>query len=355
MRVLMVGVDKKSSGGMLTVINNFLNNEKYCNETHVKYISTVSKSNKLIKILKFCLVLPIILFAILFKKIDLVHVHMAERHSVSREGTVVWLAKKMHKKTVIHLHAAEIETWYNNLSEKKKKKVTWYFNNADKILILGENWRPFMERILGEENKSKIEVVYNAVNVPKTNLYNPNATNILFYGMLIKRKGIHDLFEAFNVAKDKIPENIKLYVYGDDTEKLINCLMDKYNTDNRIVYGGWLKKDDQREVYLNTILHILPSYNEGLPMSILETMAYGIPNISTNIAAIPEAIDDGFNGFLVEPGNINLLANRIIQICNDSLLREKFSKEVYDKCHSIFSIDKQIDRVLEIYKDLLKE
>lgn len=355
MRVLMVGVDKKSVGGMLTVISNFLNDEKYCKETNVKYISTVSRSNKLIKILKFSFVLPIIFFTILFKKIDLVHVHMAERHSVSREGTVVWLAKKMHRKTIIHLHAAEIEPWYNGLSDKKKNKTSWYFNNADKILILGENWRPFMESILGEENKSKIEVVYNAVNVPTTNLYNQNANNILFYGMLIKRKGIEDLFKAFSIAKDKIPSNILLSVYGDDDEKLIDDLMAKYNSDNRIIYGGWLKKENQKEVFSNTICHILSSYHEGLPMSILETMSYGIPNISTNIAAIPEAIVNGVNGFLIEPGDVNGLADKIVQICNDFNLRLKFSKEAYEKCNNIFSIDNQIDVVLSIYKGLLGE
>ena len=55
----------------------------------------------------------------------------------------------------------------------------------------------------------------------------------------------------------------------------------------------------------HAMVNILPSYNEGLPMTILETMAYGIPNISTSIASIPEVLHNNDNGFLVKPGDID--------------------------------------------------
>lgn len=78
------------------------------------------------------------------------------------------------------------------------------------------------------------------------------------------------------------------------------------------MYKGWLDKSKQNEVFSNIALNVLPSYNEGLPMSILETMAYGIPNISTRVAAIPEVISDK-NGYLIYTGDKKALKEAILE------------------------------------------
>ena len=109
MNVLMIGVDKTSIGGMLTVVENYLNNEDFCRKTNLKYIATVIRANKFVKIFTFLKVLPKIIYVIKKGKIDIVHVHMGERGSVFREGLVVWIAKRMGVKTVIHMHGATIE------------------------------------------------------------------------------------------------------------------------------------------------------------------------------------------------------------------------------------------------------
>ena len=86
MNVLMIGVDKTSIGGMLTVVENYLNNEDFCRKTNLKYIATVIRANKFVKIFTFLKVLPKIIYVIKKGKIDIVHVHMGERGSVFREG-----------------------------------------------------------------------------------------------------------------------------------------------------------------------------------------------------------------------------------------------------------------------------
>ena len=75
------------------------------------------------------------------------------------------------------------------------------------------------------------------------------------------------------------------------------------------------------------MLHVLPSYREGLPMSILETMGQGIPNISTRIASIPEVIQDGENGFLITLGDVEALQNRILKLVSEDRLRRNFQKK----------------------------
>ena len=70
---------------------------------------------------------------------------------------------------------------------------------------------------------------------------------------------------------------------------------------------------------------VLPSYVEGLPIALLEAMAMGIPSISTNIAAIPEAIEHRVTGFLIQPGNVQDLVKSILEIKGDAELRQRIS------------------------------
>ena len=355
MNVLMIGVDETSVGGMLTVVNNYKSNKCFCEKTNLQYIATVIRANRFTKIKTFISKIPQIITTIKKQKIDIVHVHMAERGSVYREGTVVLIARAMGCKTVIHMHGANIETWYDNRTALNQKLISWIFNQADRMIILGENWRPFMERVMcGHEDK--IRVLHNAVQVENCNMANENAKNILFYGMLIQRKGIDDLLEAFNSLVREIPDDIYLTLYGDDhdADEKIQVKIAKYNTANRIRYQGWLTEENRSEVFRDSLINVLPSYNEGLPMTILESMGYGIPNISTNIAAIPEAIDNGMNGFVIQPGNVQELKDSMKKLVTDKDLWKKFSENAYNDAKNKFSIQAHISTLLKIYNQLLE-
>ena len=357
MNVLMVGVDKTSVGGMLTVIENYLSDEAFCQKVNLQYVATVIRGGKLLKIKTFLKKIPEIKKIIKEKHIDIVHVHMAERGSVFREGYVINVAKKLGCKTVIHMHGATIEDWYNRRNHIVKKITKKVFCSADKMLVLGELWLPFMKSVMGSENEHKIEVLHNAVKVPSINKYNINANEVLFYGMLIPRKGIDDLLIAFKEIKDEIPSNIKLALYGDDydSEEKIGEKIKRFELKERAEYRGWLTSENRESAFENAIVNVLPSYNEGLPMTILESMGYGIPNISTNIAAIPEAILEGHNGFLVEPGNIDGLKENLKKIILNNEIREKLSENAYIMAKDEFSLDAHFKHLYKIYDNLVEK
>lgn len=351
MNVLMIGVDRTSLGGMLTVVENYLNNEKYCAATNVQYIATVINSNKLLKIIVFLRVLPIIIWKIKKDKIDILHVHMGERGSVFREGFVVWIAHLLGVKTIIHMHGATIEDWYNRQKGIIKGISKRIFRKADNILILGEFLFPFMKEVVGKAYEDRIKVLYNAVHVEEVNNYNCDATNLLFYGVLVKRKGIDVLLEAYKSILDEIPKDIHLTLYGADFEHNIHEKISKYELWDRVSYCGWMTNENSRQCFEKTMVNILPSYNEGLPMTILETMGYGIPNISTNIAAIPEVIINDVNGYLVNPGNVLELANAMRKIINERETRERFSQEAHKMAKDKFSLDSHIEYLLQLYHE----
>lgn len=202
-------------------------------------------------------------------------------------------------------------------------------------------------------HEEKIKVLHNAVYVEAENKANANATDILFYGMLIKRKGIEDLLAAFEKIKDDIPKNIHLRLYGDNKEFDVLKKLKEYHLEERTSYEGWMTSEKRQTVFSNTLINVLPSYNEGLPMTILESMGYGIPNISTNIAAIPEAITDGVNGFTIEPGDVDSLAEKMKSLILHKDLWVKFSNNAYETAKNEFSIKTHFAQLMKIYEQIM--
>ena len=354
MNVLMVGVDQTFPGGMFTVAENYLGDEEFCKKTNLIYVPTATQSGKLAKIRFFLKALARLVSLIHKRKIDIVHIHMAERGSVFREGFVAWLAKRMGTKTVIHMHGATIEDWYDRQAGPTQKLASYLFGQADKMIVLGYSWLPFMERAMGTEKKDRISVLHNAVPIWPENRYDPDALNLLFYGVLVPRKGIDDLLRAYQSILEEIPENIILTIYGADIENNILAKIKAYHLEGRAVYCGWMTSDEREQCFSKTMLHILPSYNEGLPMTILETMAFGIPNIATDIAAIPEAITDGENGRLVSSGAPEQLARIMKELIGDPGLRREYSRRAYRKAKEEFSLQRHLNDLYAIYQSLLE-
>ena len=86
-----------------------------------------------------------------------------------------------------------------------------------------------------------------------------------------------------------------------ETEKLQQRIKE-YGLDNIVKFEGWVSGEKKQGLLRNTDVYILPSYNEGLPISILEAMSYSKPILSTTVGGIPEIVDAG-NGILIEAGN----------------------------------------------------
>lgn len=349
MRVLMVGVDEQTKGGMWTVAENYLRNERFVKETNLEYVAT-SITGSIPKRLMFTAkALLKILAKLIRKKFNIVHVHMAERGSVYRKNIVIRMASLFGCKVVVHMHGAEFELWYRALDTGKQQGVRRILNRADRVLILGEYWQEFVRSLVAD--KKRVHVLRNAVQVPRENPYDPGAKHMLFLGVVGQRKGIYDLLQAVKIADPQLPENAMLAIYGPEAEGSIEDVINQLEISHRAVYKGWLTEERKAEVFANTAVNILPSYNEGLPMTILETMAWGIPNISTNVAAIPEAVNEK-NGAVISPGDIQKLAREILLIMEDTQGREQKSRAAFEKAKSEFSIDKHIGKLLEIYREL---
>ena len=350
MKVLMVGVDQQTKGGMWTVAENYLRDESFCTQTNLKYIPTSITGSVPARLAFTAKALAKVFASLLAGKYDIVHVHMAERGSVYRKNLVMCMAKFFGSKVVIHMHGAEFETWYRAQNHKTQARIRRILNRGDRILILGDYWKEFICSLV--DVPEKVQVLYNAVPVPGQNLYDSGSTNILFLGAVCQRKGIQDLLQAVRMTGDQLGPAVKVLIYGPDRgEQPIDQLIREMGVTDRVEYCGWLTAESRQQVFSQTALNVLPSYNEGLPMTILETMAQGIPNISTPVAAIPEAVD-AYNGAIVAPGDAEGLGRLMVQLMNDPAMRQEKSGQAYRKAQEMFSIERHLEKILDIYREL---
>lgn len=334
-----------TKGGMVSVAKNYLEYEKW-GEYKITYVPTHFDTNKYILILYFALRYIQILFLLITRHYDIAHLHTAERGSFWRKRFLMKTYHKFGVKVVLHHHAAEFEEFYDKCSALEMEKVRETLAEADVNIVLSKRLVPMLK---DKEPRAKVEVLYNAVKTYESNPYSIGSRNVLFLGRLGQRKGVFDLLEVIKRLDQKIPADVKFYLCGDRGETEVLAKVKEYNIEHRIAHIGWIDGQQKQEFISKSMINCLPSYNEGLPMTILETMAAGVPNISTNIASIPEVINHGDNGFMVKPGDVDSLTTFLLQLIENDEMRKRMSDASYNLIKNKFSIDNNITLLKSIY------
>lgn len=347
MDVLMVGVGPKRVGGMWTVAEQYINSKKYNEKVNLWYIATSTNGSLLTRFLYMIYGYIKILLIFFTVHVDIVHIHMAERGSTFRKGIVAKWGNKKGVKIIIHLHAGPFMAWYTTLSHANQSRVREIFGYANKVFVLGEYWKHELAEIIPE---NKMLVLYNGVDCPASNQYSADAKYIVYFGVMKKEKGIYDLIEAIKLIDDQLPEDVKVYLCGTDLVGDIHEFICKLGLNHRIELPGWVSGENKEAIYQNAMLSVLPSYYEGLSISVLESMARGIPIIVTNISTMPELVEPEC---MVSPGDKRSLSEKIIKLVLSKESRKIISQNEYRKAIEIFSIDNFINKTISIYQSLL--
>lgn len=348
--ILIIGSDLKVKGGMVSVIKNYLDYQDWesCN---IHYIPCYIEKNLIIMLGFYFLSLIKIKRFIRRNDIDLVHLHMAERGSFFRKAFIVKMCKKRKLKVVIHHHGAEFELFYNNSCNMIKKYIRNILHSADLNIVLSKR---LVQMVINISPNANVRFLYNAVKTYTHNRYNTSGNNILFLGRLGERKGVYDLLNVIKNIDSSLPQEIMFSLCGDGEVDKVTKVCEELGIKHRINHIGWIDDQLKGKFLHNTLINVLPSYNEGLPMTILETMSYGIPNISTNIASIPEVIISNENGYLINPGDVESLALYIKKLVFDESLRSEMSQESYNLVTNKFSIAEHIKQLEQYYQEVME-
>ena len=351
-QVLMCCSDlERVKGGMVSVVKNLLSFPDWKN-CRITYVPTHIEASKPAKAAYFAAAYLRVLMRLVFTKVDLLHLHVSERGSVYRKAALLKLAKALGKPVVLHHHGADFDPFFRTLAKKDQVFVIRFLEAADTNVVLSELIRQeFLERA----PKAAYTVLHNAVPVPGSNLYDPDRAYLVTLGRLGERKGTYDLLKALRDLEPELPEKLQVCLCGDGEVDAVREVVKKYGLEHRIAHIGWAAGEQKQQILKNAMCHVLPSYREGLPMAILETMSLGIPNISTNIASIPEVIDSGVHGLLIEPGDIQQLKQALRRICGSRETRGRMSEESFRLIRERFSAEACAQKLEGIYRRVLHQ
>lgn len=281
------------------------------------------------------------------REIEIVHVHGASDASFWRKRIFINLAKMFGKKVVFHCHGAEFQRFTSLHLKAVQKTIT----KCDCIIALSESWKVWFEMTTHHKN---VIVIKNVIAPPRVKKVEHDNFVLLFLGRLGERKGIYDLLDVLIKHKTEFAGKLRFMFGGDGDVDQVTDLIKQNNVENIAEFQGWVN-DDKKERLLNMAdAYILPSYNEGLPISVLEAMSYSLPIISTNVGGIPEILKNGENGFIMSPGDKDAMYRAILELMNNEKLRTDMGKSSYSKVqeHMPSFVERQLD---DLYRSLLNE
>lgn len=286
-------------------------------------------------------------------KPKLMHLHVSSRASFWRKSLFMGLAIAFRVPYLLHLHGSEFQIFYGReCGTLRRAVVRYFFRRAAWVIVLSEQWGNWVRGMCPD---ARIRTVYNPVILPArpTPFRERDPLTLLFLGRLGERKGTYDLLHAIQRLQHRFSE-VKLLLGGDGDIEKVRALAAALGISRNVELLGWVGSERKRELLARCAVYVLPSYNEGLPMSVLEAMAAGLPIVSTTVGGIPEAVRDGVEGFIAAAGDLDALTANLRKLLDAEQLRERMGDAARARVEREFSSTGVLPRIETIYRSYLE-
>jgi len=350
----MTGPLPPAIGGMVTVINdlknstlsqkvqlNFFNTGKTTKENRNILIAIITKFNLWFNWIKLLSI----------KQKTIVHIHTCSGLSFFFDGVLICLSRMLSVPVVLHIHGGKFDDFILRLNKILFFVVYKLFKSCSRIIVLSDSWKNQFLKLFPDVEYCVVE---NGVPIPKFNkkrVYKKEKVEILFLGNLTILKGVLDLITAMKGIK-----GARLNFVGGEEEKGIitemKALILKLGLSNQIKIHGPMFGEDKNRVLQTADIFILPSYAEGLPISLLEAMAEGLPVIVSSVGGIPSVVTNYQEGLLINPGDTEQINEALRVLVNDSDFRKRMGNNARNRCVDSYGIENTVDKLMTIYSEL---
>jgi glycosyltransferase involved in cell wall biosynthesis len=232
-----------------------------------------------------------------------------------------------------------------------------FLRTFDRVVVLSETVAGILRRSGLAERK--LQTIANGVDVERFRDAQPSLNNgsgathesvVGFVGRLVPGKGADVLLRAASRVFSRRP-NCRIVLVGDGPcRPELESLAAQLGIADRVLFTG--VRDDMPQVYASIDLLVLPSLCEAMPMCVLEAMAAGKPVIATRVGAVPELIDQGQTGVLIEPGDVAGLSAAVVKLLEDSERARQLGEKGRTRTIEHFSADYMARRYLQLYSEV---
>ena len=276
-----------------------------------------------------------------------------------------------HQMTHVHVHFANpaatvamIAATYGSISYSLSVHGPDVFYNVDTILLaekvkrasavrcISYYCRSQLMRLVPHDLWSRFHIVRCGID-PARFAPRPEPENeipeILCLGRLVPAKGQHILLEACGVLKQRnIPFHLT-YVGGGEDRDSLEDLAGSLGIADAVEFTGAVGQDEVHGYYDRADLFVLASFAEGVPVVLMEAMAKEVVSVSTRITGHPELIEDGVDGILVAPSDVEGLADKLQKLISDPVLRRKLGVQGRLKVLEIYDLDRNCKQMAEFF------
>lgn len=276
----------------------------------------------------------------------ILHVHYASGKSWKRETVFAAWGRLLGYRTVMHCHS----NFAKIINENGAGQVARRLGRASVNIVLAESYRDMAVRDLGLKNTV---VVPNFIGTrddiaPFADSGNPVPV-FVYLGLLSKSKGFFDLLRACGRLR-RSGRQFRLIACGIGDENAVRAVVAEENLSDVIEMPGWIVGDDKVRVLSRADVLVLPSYSEGMPMSVIEAMQAGCAVVGTAVGAVPGMVDDGVSGYVVTPGDVDALTERMSALIDDPERLKAFQRASYAKGSS-YVAEEIVPQLAGIYKN----
>jgi len=244
-------------------------------------------------------------------------------------------------------HALDIFVYPYLLKEKKEK--------AKFISTISSYNKQFLKKGY-EIDSNKIEIVHCGIDIDRfrPDKMNHDDFNILSVARLVEKKGLDYLIDSCYLLKQRGIDFKCILVGGGPLERTLSCKINEFGLKNVVRMDGNLPQSQLDDLFRKADVFILPSIitengdRDGIPVSLMEAMSMEIPVISTRVSGIPELIENGISGLLVEEKSSEELANAVTRLLDDPRLRAELGENGRKRIINDFNLRKEVSKLHDL-------
>lgn len=272
------------------------------------------------------------------------------RAAIIRDYMLIKVAHNLNLPIVLHVHGGNYikernRPWYI------KKLLNRIFSWSKHIIVLGDEEKLILEEDFGLKNVVSLPncIDLSAARTFKRDNTGKKILDILYLGRIEPNKGIDYIFDACKKLKE---QGVKLNIHFAGKEEVEGQYIPKFTEEfgEQFIYHGVVSGSKKTEVLKKCDIFLLPSFFEGLPIALLETMSFGQVPVVTAVGSIPTIVYDNNNGLLVNVRNSESIVESIHKLIENDELRAKLSEEAQRTIHTRFDDSSYINSLNKLYK-----
>lgn len=347
--IVMVGTALENKGGIAAVVNVYRELGLF-KRWPIHYVATHVDGSRLQKLIKACSGALIFTGLLVSRRVALVHVHTASGPSFWRKFYFMLLTLATGRKLVLHVHGGNFDAFAIKQTRSwARALIRFVLRRATRIIALSEHWRQWFTDFAPG---CRVSVLFNPVQLPIQTERGVHASPmLLFLGKMCRDKGNYDLLEAMALILQRHP-HVRLVCAGDGEADAVMAHARKLGIDHAVETPGWVAGEAKSRLFQEATIFVLPSYFEGMPMSILEAMAHAVPVVATPVGGIPEMLDDAVEGLLVPPGDVHGLTHALSALLDDPERARQMGRAGRERVSRQFAATPIVGQLEEIYREL---